>query len=322
MDIDSGRILYEKNADEKRLIASITKIMTAIVAIENGDLSKKVTVGDEVLKMYGTNIYVEVGEKLKLEDLLYGLILRSGNDASVVIANVVAGSEKEFIKMMNAKAQKIGMKNTSFSNPHGLDEETKNYSTARDMAILSRYAYKNEIYRKITSTKEYEVSTGKKTYLWYNRNKLLKDYKFCTGGKNGYTPSAGKTLVTTATKNNLNLTIVTLDDGDQYTTHKSLYEEFFKKYRRYEVLSKDNFEIDKKFVSGKVYIKKSFYYPLSDSDIEDIKTIVSVDEAVKGEIVGHINIYLRDDRIGSVNVYRQKEKKADTFFGKIKNLFT
>ena len=143
MDLDSGRVLYENNADEERLIASITKIMTCIIAIEQGDLNSEVKAGEEILKMYGTSIYLELNEKMKLIDLLYGLMLRSGNDASVVIAKAVAGCEEEFVKMMNEKAKEIGMTNTTFSNPHGLDEETKNYSTARDMAKLSRYAYKN-----------------------------------------------------------------------------------------------------------------------------------------------------------------------------------
>ena len=154
VDLNSGRVLYENNADEERLIASITKIMTCIIAIEEGDLDKEIKAGEEILKMYGTSIYLELNEKMKLIDLLYGLMLRSGNDASVVIAKTVAGSEEDFVKMMNKKAKEIGMTNTTFSNPHGLDEETKNYSTARDMAKLSRYAYKNKTYRKIIGTEE------------------------------------------------------------------------------------------------------------------------------------------------------------------------
>ena len=149
MDLDSDRVLYENNADEEKLIASITKIMTCIIAIEEGNLDKEVEASDEILKMYGTSIYLEVGEKMKLIDLLYGLMLRSGNDASVVIAKEIAGTEEKFVALMNKKAKEIGMTNTTFSNPHGLDEETKNYSTARDMAKLSRYAYKNKTYRKI-----------------------------------------------------------------------------------------------------------------------------------------------------------------------------
>ena len=201
MDIDSGRILYKNNVNDKRLIASTTKIMTAVVALSNGKLTDVYKAKDEILEMYGTSIYLEYNEAMSLNDLLYGLLLRSGNDAAVVIANNISKDEESFVKLMNKKAHEIGMKNTIFANSHGLDEKTKNYSTAYDMALLSRYAYNNfDTYRKITNTKRYEVQTKNKSYLWINRNKLLNSYEYCTGGKNGYTPSAGKTLVTTAKK--------------------------------------------------------------------------------------------------------------------------
>lgn len=322
MDLDSGRILYEKNANQKRLIASITKIMTAIVAIEEGDLTEKITVGEEVLSMYGTNIYVEVGEKMKLCDLLYGLLLRSGNDASVVIAKAIAGSEEKFVNLMNKKAQEIGMKNTIFKNPHGLDEETENYSTAYDMALLSKYAYKNKTYRNIVSTDKYEVSTGKKTYLWYNRNKLLTTYEYCTGGKNGYTPRAGKTLVTTASKKGLNLTIVTLSDGDIYNNHIDLYEDFFSKYKRYKIIDKNNFRIDKEFVDEDVYLEDSFYYPLTSNEVNDIKTVVHfLDDSATDEI-GTIEIFLSNQKIGELPIYRKiKKKEQFSFFEWLRQLF-
>lgn len=321
MDLDSGRIFYEKNANQKRLIASITKIMTAIVAIEEGDLTEKITVGEEVLSMYGTNIYVEVGEKMKLRDLLYGLLLRSGNDASVVIAKAIAGSEEKFVNLMNKKAQEIGMKNTIFKNPHGLDEETENYSTAYDMALLSKYAYKNKTYRNIVSTDKYEVSTGKKTYLWYNRNKLLTTYEYCTGGKNGYTPRAGKTLVTTASKKGLNLTIVTLSDGDIYNNHIDLYEDFFSKYKRYKIIDKNNFRIDKEFVDEDVYLEDSFYYPLTSNEVNDIKTVVHfLDDSATDEI-GTIEIFLSNQKIGELPIYRKiKKKEQFSFFEWLRQL--
>ena len=140
IDIDSGRILYEKNKDEKLLIASTTKIMTCIIVLENSNLDDTVKVGEEVLKMYGTNIYLELSEEMTVRDLLYGMMLRSGNDAAIVLATYVGGSEEEFVRMMNEKAKEIGMENTSFSNSHGLDEESKNYSTSYDMSLLSKYA--------------------------------------------------------------------------------------------------------------------------------------------------------------------------------------
>ena len=275
MDIGSGRVLYSKNMHEKKLIASITKIMTCIIVLENSNLTDTVKVGEEVLKMYGTNIYLEIGEEITVKDLLYGLMLRSGNDAAIVLATSVAGSEEKFVQMMNDKASELGMKNTSFENSHGLDEESMNYSTAYDMALLSKYAYKNKIYRKIINTKKYVTKSNLKSYIWYNRMSLLGTYEYCIGGKNGYTPKAGKTLVSVSKKDNFILTTVTLDDSNLYENHKNLYNNIFNKYSNYNVVSKNNFKLSSYFIDNDVYIKKSFYYPLSTDEINNItsKTI-------------------------------------------------
>ncbi len=315
MDLDSGRVLYENNADEERLIASITKIMTCIIAIEQGDLDSEVEAGDEILKMYGTSIYLELNEKMKLIDLLYGLMLRSGNDASVVIAKVVAGTEEKFVEMMNEKAKEIGMTNTTFSNPHGLDEETKNYSTARDMAILSRYAYKNKTYRKIIGTEEYRVKTDNKSYLWYNRMKLLGDYKYCTGGKNGYTPSAGKTLVTTHKKGNLKITVVTLYDNDEYNNHERLAEYAFDNYSNYDIVDKNDFDLV--IDDNKYYVNKSFSYPLTESEKDNVKVLASIDDSLNNGKVGNINISLNNKTLKKIPLYIKEEKKKENFFTKL-----
>ena len=315
MDLDSGRVLYENNADEERLIASITKIMTCIIAIEEGDLDSEVEAGDEILKMYGTSIYLELNEKMKLIDLLYGLMLRSGNDASVVIAKAVAGSEEKFVKMMNEKAKEIGMTNTTFRNPHGLDEETKNYSTARDMAKLSRYAYKNKTYRKIIGTEEYRVKTDNKSYLWYNRMKLLGDYKYCTGGKNGYTPSAGKTLVTTHKKGNLKITVVTLYDNDEYNNHERLAEYAFDNYSNYDIVDKNDFDLV--IDDNKYYVNKSFSYPLTESEKDNVKVLASIDDSINSGKVGNINISLNNKSLKKIPLYIKEEKKKENFFTKL-----
>lgn len=300
MDLDSGRILYENNAHEKRLIASITKIMTAVVVIENEKLDKKLTVGEEVLKSYGTNTYIEVGEKITVKDLLYGLLMRSGNDAAMTLSSNISKDGKDFVTLMNKKASEIGMQDTIYENPHGLDEETKNYSTAYDMALLSKYAYSNKIYRTITRTKKYSTSTNVKSYTWYNRNKLLSTYKYCTGGKNGYTPSAGKTLVTTASKNNLNLTVVTLNDPNIYESHESLYEYYFSKYKKYTIIN------PKTFKYKDYYVKDSFNYPIMEEEKTKLNT--KVDESNK-----KVNIYLDNKKIGSIDLYKQTKKKRGLF---------
>lgn len=324
MDLNTGRVLYKKNMNEKKLIASTTKILTAIVTLENTDIEKEITIGEEVLKMYGTNIYIEVGEKMKIKDLLYGLLLRSGNDSAVALAVAVSGSEEEFVKLMNKKAQEIGMKDSIFQNPHGLDDDTKNYSTAYDMALLSRYAYQNKVYREIVGTKKYTTKTEGKNYLWYNRNKLLTNYKYCTGGKNGYTPAAGKTLVTTASKDNLDLTIVTLNDGDEYETHEYYYDLAFENYKNYLLIDKDNFKIDKSFYDGDVYLKKSFYYPLTVPETKEIKTVLSIEnKKSKNKIIGRVDIYLSDELIGKVDIYqKEKAKPKKSLFQKIKDFLT
>lgn len=157
MDQNSGRILYEKDPHEIKRIASITKIMTAIVAIESGKLNDTVKVSERAVHTEGSSLYLQPGEKIKLKDLVYGLMLRSGNDAAVAIAEHVGGSVEGFVFLMNQKAKEIGMKNTHFSNPHGLDDSDDHFSTAYDMALLTKYAMQNKTYRKIAGTKVYKV---------------------------------------------------------------------------------------------------------------------------------------------------------------------
>ena len=319
----TGRILYENNAYEKKLIASTTKIMTAIIVIENIDLNKEVTIGEEILKSYGTNIYVEVGEKIKIIDLLYGLLLRSGNDAALSLANAVSGNEKEFVYLMNKKAKTLGMNNTTFENSHGLDEYTKNYSTAYDMSLLMKYANKNSIFKKISNTKSYRVQTEKKSYLWYNRNKLLNDYKYCTGGKNGYTPSAGKTLITTAEKNNLKLLITTLDDPKIYETHRQLYEQTFKKYKYYTIIDKNKVSTTyANYFREKIFVKESFIYPLTYDEKDEIKIkVIKFNKIGENNIIGYIEIKLKNKIIGKIDIYTEQKKESSSPFKKFINYF-
>jgi len=324
MDMDTGRVLYEKNIDQQRLIASITKIMTAVLAIESNKLDEVVTVGEEVLTMYGSNIYIELNEKMTLRNLVYGLLLRSGNDAAIVIATFIGKTEENFVKMMNEKAKEIGMKNTIFQNSHGLDEVTQNYSTAKDMAILSSYANKLEDYRTISATEKHIVKSENKTYLWYNRNKLLKSYEFATGGKTGYTPSAGRTLVTTASKGNLNLTAVTLNDPNEYVSHTNMYNYGFSKYKKYKIIDQYNFYIDQNFYQDKVYIKQSFSYPLLESETNKVKTIVKLEKLRNYENnskVGYIEISLNNECIKTIPVYVKVKEKQTSFLKKILNFF-
>ena len=168
MDTDSGRVLGSSNMDDQMLIASTTKIMTAIVTLENYDITEVICAGEEIKEVYGSMIYIDEGECMTLYDLLVGLMLRSGNDAAMVIATNTLGYE-DFIKKMNETASKIGMKKTIFKNPHGLDNETQNYSTAYDMALLMRYATNNKTFMEITGIKKYTLDSNKETHLWHNK---------------------------------------------------------------------------------------------------------------------------------------------------------
>lgn len=188
MDVDSGRVLYAQNPDAKMLIASTTKILTALVAIEEGDLSATVKVSREAAYTEGSSMYLKEGETLTLETLLYGLLLCSGNDAAVAVAEGVSGSVDKFVDRMNEKAKALGMTHSSFANPNGLDDE-KHYSTARDMAILACAAVENETLVRIASTRQ--VTIGGRTMT--NHNKLLSYIDGCIGLKTGYTMAAGRT---------------------------------------------------------------------------------------------------------------------------------
>lgn len=325
MDMDSKRILYSKNIHSTRSVASISKIMTAIVAIENADIKSKVTVGEEINKAYGSGVYIKMGEVLTLEDLLYGLMLRSGNDAALAIANYVGGSVDSFVDMMNKTAVKIGMKNSIFRNPHGLDQEDGgNISSAYDMAVLTSYAMQNEAYKKIVGTKKYTLKTNMNTYSWTNKNKLLKNYKYTTGGKTGFTEIARRTLVTTASKDGINLVVVTLNDGNDFSDHKSLFEYGFNNYRSYNILQKGNIQIydDDYYDKYNLYIKNDFNYLLAKEENQSILLNFQLDKdrnIKKGDKVGKVDILLGDKIIHTEDIFVEpKQEQKKNIWAKIK----
>lgn len=326
MDMDSGRIIYSKSAHYVQSVASISKIMTAIIAIENADVDDIVTIGDEVLKAYGSGIYVKVGEKIKLEDLIYGLMLRSGNDAALAISEYVSGSTANFVKLMNEKASLLGMDDTVFNNPSGLDEKEKgNFSSAYDMAILMSYAMKNNEFRKITGTKKHTVKTNKNTYVWHNKNKLLKTYKYTIGGKTGFTKKAKRTLVTAASKDDLNLVVVTINDGSDFNDHKKLYVEAFAKYKSYTLLDKGDITIfGENFYKNDIfYVKKDLKYPLLDSEKEILTLkylLLKKREYKSSDKVGEAIILIGDRKVISTDIFIKKKPKQNKLFN-IKSWF-
>ncbi|WP_108672303.1 D-alanyl-D-alanine carboxypeptidase family protein [Peribacillus acanthi] len=330
----SGRVIYEKNAHEKRKIASITKIMTAILAIESGKMNETVKISDTAIGTEGSTLYLQYGEKMKLKDLVYGLMLRSGNDAAVAIAEYIGGSMEGFVYLMNQKASEIGMKNSHFSNPHGLDNTPNHFSSAYDMALLTRYAMKNATYCEISSTKVHQAPNPheKWDYTWHNKNKMLKLYKYSTGGKTGYTKQAKRTLVSTATKDDMHLIAVTLDDPNDWDDHRNMFESAFNQFDVVEILNEDTIEeINVKQYKNKVVIKNSFQYPLNFEEKKQIKLEYKlikpskewVEDTDFPEKVGKAVVYLNGEAIGSRNIFYEPDAQTwkSTFFKSWTSLF-
>ena len=301
MDADSGRVLYNKNMNEKKLIASTTKIMTSIIALENGNLNDEYVVGEEIKEVNGSMIYAHIGDKLTLKDLLMGLMLQSGNDAAMIISKNVMNYES-FIAAMNIKAYKLGMSNTTFENPHGLNDNTYNYSTSYDMALLMKYAIKNKEFINITRTLKYSVGD----YIWYNKNKLLSDYKYLISGKIGYTKRSGEVYVSAAKKDNKTLIIVSIDENDKFNLHKKLYEEYFNKYDIYTILDKNTFNFKDRNSYDHYYIKNDFRILLKDNDIDKLKLVYNLNNDFN-----YIDILYDNKKIHSEKLYKLSYKETN-----------
>ncbi len=221
MDADMGQVLYEKNGDRQMLIASTTKIMTALVVLEHAAPDDVITVTPNHMAE-GSSMYLRAGETVRVEELLYGLLLCSGNDAALALTEC-AGGLTPFVALMNEKAAALGMAHTSFANPNGLDADS-HYSTARDMAVLAAAAVENPTFRRICSSRS--VTIGQRTME--NHNRLLRQVEGCVGLKTGYTRAAGRTLVSCTERDGCRLVAVTLRDGNDWADHAALYDYGFR----------------------------------------------------------------------------------------------
>ena len=230
MDADSGELLYGENQNLPMEIASTTKILTAITVIENADIFMITPIPKSAVGVEGSSIYLREGEKWRVLDLLYGLILRSGNDAAVALAEITSGSVNDFVKLMNETAIKAGAKDSTFTNPHGLHDKG-HLCTAVDLAKITAYALKCPIFAEIAKTKTHraikEVSGQKETVVFYNKNKLLYSYPDAIGVKTGFTKHSGRCLVSAAEKDGRKLICVALNVYDTYGVSKGLFDRFF-----------------------------------------------------------------------------------------------
>lgn len=228
MDADSGRLLYAQNPDKRLANASTTKIMTALLTLEQPDQDRYFTVDSDAIQVEGTTMGLQPGDSVTLHQLAAGMLLPSGNDAANAAAVEIAGSEGAFVRLMNQRAAELGLENTQYRNPSGLDAEG-HYSSARDLAALAAHALENEDFADIVSKQEIRMAFGNPPYnrSLYTTNKLLERYPYAIGVKTGYTDDAGLCLVTAAEKDGTRLIIVTLNGKDDVNTHMRLYEHFF-----------------------------------------------------------------------------------------------
>jgi D-alanyl-D-alanine carboxypeptidase (penicillin-binding protein 5/6) len=340
IDVNTGTILAEKNADQKMYPASLTKIMTAILALEMGELSDVIKVDDDTpYEINGSHIALEPGEILSLKDMLYALMLPSANDAALAIAKHYGGSEEEFVKLMNNKAKELGAYNTNFVNPHGLHDDN-HYTTAADLALITKYAMKNEEFRKIVQTERYEIKpTNKKNETRYftSLNRLIynsgynqvyvdgayisPEYEYATGVKTGYTPEAGNTLVASAEKNGTELIAVAMNGVslEMYQDAHNLFNYGFNEYESATLISKNTFVQNIKVQNGdskevSAITESDFKTLIKKNSAEKIETKVVLNEIIlpleENDVIGKVECLLEGKVIGTVNLITPTSVKS------------
>lgn len=300
IDGNSLEVISSKNKEEIRSVASISKIMTALISIESDRLFEVVTVDEVIYQIEGSSLYLEVGNEITIIDLVYGLLLRSGNDAAVLLASNLSSSIEDFVLLMNNKAKEIGMKNTTFHNPSGLDIfDEGNLSTTYDMSLLMAYCLNNPLFREISSTKYYKTPLKGQ---WKNKNKLLFDYDYCISGKTGYTKKARRTLVTASEKDEQLLICCTFDCGSDFSFHKRMYENIYSNHYYFVLLNKGKNIINdyviysdrligKRFEKGNIKTISFVYYINVSSNTFSGYALINNQETI--EIIDEFpNVYL------------------------------
>ncbi len=315
IDADTGRVLWGKNENEPMAMASTTKIMTAIVTLENADINEKVTVSENAARAPKVKMNLQAGEELTLEQLLYALLMQSSNDAAVAIAENVGGSVEEFCEMMNRKAVELGCRDTEFVTPNGLDKGN-HHSTAYDMAIIGAYAIKNDEFIRISNTQNVSFASNKKSYSIVNKNQLLNSYEGAIGIKTGFTGKAGHCFVGAAKRGNVTLVSVVLASGwgsagkaRKWSDTKEILNYGFDNYKKYSIIGNSiDVYVDKARIN-KTTLKyeKSVELLLNESEVKNVLFKNNVPEMLeapvtKGERVGTGEIYIGDFKAAEIGI--------------------
>lgn len=334
IECNTEDVIYEKASTLPLPMASTTKIMTAIVVIENTPLDNVITVHQDATGIEGSSIYLCKGEKLTTKELLYALLLESANDAACALAVEVGGSVEGFVDMMNDKATELGLTNTNFTDPHGLSSDD-HYTTAQDLARLMSYCMKNEKFAEITATKKFALKGSNDSYsrLLINHNKLLSSFEGTKGGKTGFTKKAGRCLVSFCERNGVKLCAVTLNAPDDWNDHKKMYSYGFTLYKRITLEGAGQFEYSAPVCGGN--FKKITAHTRSDISATvrvngcDIKRIIYMrhfyyPEISQGQMIGYIVYTCGDITLAKTPLYADfdvdNKKDERGIFEKIKDL--
>ena len=318
IECSTGEVLFEKNSHSPLPMASTTKIMTAICAIENYPVNFPVAVDDRAIGIEGSSIYLEKGEIMYMRDLLYGMMLKSGNDAATAIACEVSGGVEKFAELMNRSAKKYGAKNTNFVNACGLYDDN-HYTTASDLAKITAHALGNETFAEIVATKEKRISGGSKGYdrVLKNHNRLLFSYDGCTGVKTGYTKKCGRCLVSSAERNGVTLVCVTLNAPDDWNDHRAMLDYGFSKCRKTASVQEGEYALTVEVEKGDVkeipvYFGKNLEYVCIDG--KECRTEIKFETEKKvcaplknGDIVGRANLLLDGKTVDTAPVVCKKD---------------
>lgn len=334
MDVKTNRVLYSNNISQRLPMASTTKIMTVILAIESGRLDETVTVSRNASMQEGSSVYLKEGEKIKLGDLLYAIMLRSGNDAAVAVAEHLGGSVEKFAQLMNDKARSIGAVSSNFTNPHGLPDDN-HYTTAFDLGLITCYALRDELFAEIVSTKRKTIP-GPASENWdrvlTNKNKMLWQFEGGDGVKTGYTKKAGRCLVASATRNDWQLVSVVLNCGDMWNASAELLEYGFNNYNKLRIVNKDEPYKEIAVAKGKkkhvaVYPAEDLYAPIKidsnkDEEInikEDLKDMVKA-PIYENSRAGSLEVYVSDFYIGKTDLIYKESIESTSILYNIKKI--
>ena len=329
---ETAEFLYSKNADELMPMASTTKIMTALVVLENSELDDLIVIPDEAVGVEGSSAYLKGGERLTVEEMLYALLLQSANDVATAFAYGIGGGIEQFAEMMNSKAESLGLKNTHFTNPHGLDDK-EHYTTARELAVIAAAAMNNEDFRKIVSSERKSFITKERSRTYINHNKLLRLYDGCIGVKTGFTKKSGRCLVGAAERDGLLYITVTLDAPNDWSDHEKMLDLGFDSLQKINFCSSLDYCYNIPVIGGeKSSLRvgnvdcRSAIYQAGEVDIKEYVKLTKylVAPVKKGEMLGEV-IFTVDGaesaRVPLVALETVKEQKEKGFLDRILSIF-